>query len=101
MTGEDAHGGATIAGAFFARVRGQVQGVGFRYSACREADRLGLTGWVRNTPRREVELWAEGPPESLASFLRWLRRGPPRARVEGVDVENKTALGTYRVFSVE
>ena len=99
MAGQDAHDSPN--GAFFARVRGRVQGVGFRYSAFREASRLGLTGWARNTSDRDVELWAEGPHENLTAFLRWLRQGPPRARVDGVDVENIAATGRYRVFSIE
>jgi acylphosphatase len=74
--------------------------VGFRYSAFREAARLGLTGWVRNTPDRDVEIWAEGSPEDLALFLRWLHQGPPRARVDTVDVEDKAATGAYREFSI-
>jgi acylphosphatase len=88
-------------GAFFARIRGRVQGVGFRYSACREADRLGLTGWARNTPDRSVEIWAEGPPESLAIFRQWLQQGPPRARVDELIVETKAATGMYRTFSAQ
>jgi acylphosphatase len=99
MTGRDAEDNSK--GAFFARVRGRVQGVGFRYSACREAARLGLTGWVRNTPGRDVELWVEGPREGLAAFLRWLHQGPPRARVDGVEIEHKTATGIYKGFSAE
>jgi acylphosphatase len=86
--------------AFFARVQGRVQGVGFRYSAYREAARLGLTGWVRNTPGREVEIWAEGSHEDLAAFLRWLHQGPPRARVDAVEVENTTTTGAYKEFSI-
>jgi acylphosphatase len=93
------HGGAQSA--FFARVRGRVQGVGFRYSACREAVRLGLTGWVRNTRDRDVEIWAEGSPEDLALFLRWLHQGPPRARVDTVEVEDKAVTEAYREFSIE
>jgi acylphosphatase len=99
MAGQDVNGNSN--GAFFARVRGRVQGVGFRYSAWREASRLGLTGWVRNTPGGDVELWAEGPHENLAAFLQWLRQGPSRARVDAVDVENAKATGTHRVFSIE
>ncbi|GHV80295.1 hypothetical protein AGMMS49944_20860 [Spirochaetia bacterium] len=90
------------AGAFFAQIRGRVQGVGFRYTAYNEAARLGLTGWVRNTRDRDVvDVWAEGPQDNLDLFLRWLQKGPPRARVETVDVENKTPTGVYRVFSIE
>jgi acylphosphatase len=86
--------------AFHARVRGRVQGVGFRYSAIQEAHRLGITGWVRNEINGDVEVWAEGPPEKLTAFLRWLRRGPPYAHVETVDREEKPPRG-YREFGVE
>jgi acylphosphatase len=100
MAGQDIDGNARDAGAFFVRIRGRVQGVGFRYSAWHEANRLGVIGWVRNSPDRDVEIWAEGPHEDLAVFLRWLHQGPPRARVDAVDVENKTPTGAYREFSI-
>jgi acylphosphatase len=88
--------------AFFAQIRGRVQGVGFRYTAYNEATRLGLTGWVRNTRDRDVvDVWAEGPQEDLDLFLRWLHQGPPRARVEAVDVEDKIPTGAYPAFSIE
>jgi acylphosphatase len=86
--------------AFFARVRGRVQGVGFRYSAIQEARRLGIAGWVRNDTGGDVEVWAEGSPEKLTAFLEWLRKGPPYARVEAVDREEKQPKG-YREFGVE
>jgi acylphosphatase len=87
--------------AFFAQVRGRVQGVGFRYSAYHEAKRLGLTGWVRNTREGDVDVWAEGPQEDLDRFLRWLRQGPARAQVDVVDAENKAPTGVYRIFAIE
>jgi acylphosphatase len=65
-------------------VSGQVQGVGFRYSAMAQARRLGLTGWVANLPDGSVEGVAAGPDEALHQFRDWLRRGPPAARVKGV-----------------
>jgi acylphosphatase len=86
--------------ALFALIRGRVQGVGFRYSACHEARRLGLSGWVRNTPEGDVELWAEGSGEKLNTLLRWLRRGPPGARVESVQHSAQTP-GGYRSFFIE
>ena len=85
--------------ALFALIRGRVQGVGFRYSAWHEARRLGLSGWVRNTPEGDVELWAEGSGEKLGALLRWLRRGPPGARVESVQHGVQTPRG-YRGFSI-
>jgi len=66
-------------------VRGRVQGVFFRASARDEAGRLGLGGWVRNHPEGTVEVYAVGPEPKLQELLRWLRHGPPSARVEGVD----------------
>ena len=86
--------------AFYACVHGIVQGVGFRYSAIREARRLFLNGWVRNAHNGDVEVWAEGPPENLSQFLAWLRRGPQFARVDSVQKEDKAPQG-YSGFDVE
>ena len=86
--------------AFYARVCGRVQGVGFRYSAILEARRLGINGRVRNAANGDVEVWAEGPPEKLAQFLSWLRRGPQYARVDSVEKEDEEPRG-YRGFDVE
>jgi acylphosphatase len=87
-------------GAFFVRVRGRVQGVGFRYSAIREAQRLKLNGWVRNTASGDVEVWAEGPPEALDLLLAWLHHGPGFSRVDSVEKTDATPRG-YRDFVVE
>lgn len=81
-----------------ARIRGRVQGVGFRYYTEREAHRLGLKGWVRNLPSGEVELLAEGEEESLRRFLEWCHEGPPSAAVTGVTAEWSTAAGTFTDF---
>jgi len=86
--------------AFFARVHGRVQGVGFRYSAIREAQRLKLNGWVRNTDSGDVEVWAEGPQEALDLFLAWLQRGPSYSRVDSVEKTDVAPRG-YKNFAVE
>lgn len=65
-----------------ARISGRVQGVGFRWFVREEARRLGLAGWVRNLPTGDVELVAEGPPETLDQFAKTVGQGPPGARVE-------------------
>ena len=64
-----------------ANVTGLVQGVSFRYYARREAERLGLQGWVRNEADGSVQLVAEGDEEALVALLGFLRRGSPMARV--------------------
>ena len=88
------------AAAFYARVSGRVQGVGFRYSAVREAHRLRVNGWVRNASNGDVEVWAEGPPEQLAAYLSWLRRGPQFSRIDSVETVEKECKGYYD-FNVE
>ena len=66
-------------------IRGRVQGVGFRDAMSREAERLGLTGWVRNRADGDVEAVAQGGAAALEALLAWARRGPPAARVEHVE----------------
>jgi acylphosphatase len=87
--------------AFYAVVSGSVQGVGFRYCARREAQSLGLTGWVRNKDDGEVELWAEGDSASLADFREWLEEGPSGAIVDSVRVERREMTGRYATFAIE
>jgi acylphosphatase len=86
--------------AFYARVRGRVQGVGFRWSAIREARRQGLAGWVRNDASGDVEVWAEGQEEKLGLFEKWLAKGPEYARVESVERTEKQPAG-YVDFDAE
>jgi len=66
-------------------VSGRVQGVGFRYATVREAQRLNLSGWVRNTHDGKVEILAEGRPEMVRRLLTWCSGGPPMAEVAGVE----------------
>ena len=66
-------------------IRGRVQGVGYRQWTCREAARLSLSGWVRNRSDGAVELKAIGPADVVEQLLAACRRGPPSARVEGVE----------------
>jgi len=66
-------------------VRGQVQGVGFRWFVWREAERLGLCGFVRNLADGSVEVVSHGPDQTLDAMERVLARGPSMARVESVD----------------
>jgi acylphosphatase len=68
------------------RIRGLVQGVGFRYAMHREAIGLGLGGWVRNRRDGTVEAVVAGPAADVEAIVAWSRRGPPSARVEDVTV---------------
>ena len=68
------------------RVVGRVQGVGFRHWTRGTAERLGLSGSVRNLPDGSVEVHAVGSEQSLRRLEEALREGPPAARVERVEV---------------
>lgn len=70
-------------------VSGRVQGVFFRAETREEAERLGATGWVRNLPGGQVEVLACGSASQLAALRHWLRRGPPLARVSGLECESQ------------
>lgn len=65
-------------------VHGRVQGVWFRDSTRREAERLGITGYAINLPDGNVEVLAWGETESLRELEAWLQQGPPLARVTRV-----------------
>jgi acylphosphatase len=81
-------------------VTGQVQGVAYRAAAVAEARRRALCGWVRNRFDGSVELEAEGPAEDVDAFVAWARRGPPAARVEGVEVTAAAPTGLANGFHV-
>jgi DNA ligase D-like protein (predicted 3'-phosphoesterase) len=68
-------------------VRGEVQGVGYRYATQRRARELGLMGWVRNGPDGGVLVHVEGPEGTVEELVSFLRDGPRAARVAGVEVE--------------
>lgn len=83
-----------------AAVFGTVQGVGYRYYAEREANRLGVSGYVRNKPDGSVEVVAEGERKVLEGLLAILHRGPSSAEVSEVKFTFAPATGEFYGFSV-
>jgi acylphosphatase len=77
-------------------VTGRVQGVWFR-DACREQARAeAVGGWVRNRSDGAVEAEFEGMTDAVDRMVEWCRTGPPRARVDAVDVAKVPASGDRR-----
>jgi acylphosphatase len=74
-------------------VHGLVQGVFFRDSCRREAQRAGVAGWVRNRPDGTVEALFEGRDEEVQRMVEWVRHGPPYAQVERVEVVEEQPSG--------
>jgi acylphosphatase len=62
-------------------VSGRVQGVGYREAMCREAQKRGVNGWVRNRADGCVEALVQGDDNAVAAVIAWARTGPPMARV--------------------
>jgi acylphosphatase len=85
------------------RVTGKVQGVYFRHSTRVEAERLGVRGVARNMPDGSVEVLVHGSREAVDELVEWLSRGPPHARVAGVEeLTGSGAQGAIPAsFSVE
>jgi acylphosphatase len=74
-------------------IHGHVQGVFYRESMRREAERLGLSGWVRNRSDGTVEAHVEGTPEAVEAIFAWAGRGPVDARVTRVECKDAVADG--------
>ncbi|MBE9033135.1 acylphosphatase [filamentous cyanobacterium LEGE 11480] len=70
-----------------ALISGRVQGVGYRYSTRRQAQLLGIVGWVQNLLDGRVEAVIQGDHDQLDLMVRWMHQGPLSAKVEAVALE--------------
>ena len=76
---------------------GNVQGVGFRYTACRAADGFVVTGWIKNLKDGRVEMVAEGEESEIESFLKLLREKMQR-NIQNMEVNWRPASGEWTIF---
>ena len=74
-------------------ISGRVQGVWFRDTLRRRAERRGVAGWAKNTSAGTVEAVLEGPPDAVDDVVAWCRIGPPDARVDNVAVTSEEPEG--------
>jgi acylphosphatase len=81
-------------------VRGRVQGVGFRYATLDAAQAAGVTGWVRNRRDGAVEALLQGEAAAVEALVAWCRRGPPAARVTGVEVVDAPPDASFTAFDL-
>ena len=72
-------------------VRGWVQGVGFRIFVAMNADRLNVSGWVKNLPDGSVQLQATARRQALGKLIAAVGQGPPGSSVEQVETEKQKA----------
>lgn len=84
-----------------ARIQGRVQGVFFRDFTRKEAQRLGLTGWVRNMPDGSVEAMLQGDEGKISQMKTWLSQGSPQAEVSDVSLRPIGDADLYNSFQIK
>lgn len=80
--------------------QGIVQGVGFRFATKTEADRIGVTGWVRNVGSDRVEAEVQGDERRVDEMREWLRHGPPYATVEQMNMTDVDVVSGEAEFAI-
>ena len=80
-------------------IKGKVQGVFYRATAKDVADLLGIKGWVKNLPDNNVEITATASEDMLQKFINWCKKGPPKASVDEVIVE-ELKLAEFNGFRI-
>ena len=81
-------------------ISGRVQGVSFRWYTQNRAQKLGLTGWVRNLWDGRVEAVFEGPEADVRQAVAWCHQGERPSRVEKVEATYQAATGEFRRFRI-
>ena len=79
---------------------GIVHGVGFRYTAQRVAEGLGITGWVKNIPGGRVEAVCEGDEAKLIEFIEKIKTGPLKSYIQKTNVDWSEAAGKFSGFKI-
>jgi len=81
-------------------ITGKVQGVFFRETARKVAEKLNIKGWIKNTPDEKVEAMITGDEKELNDFIKWCKTGPDRAEVEEVTVSSQPEI-FFKEFEVK
>ncbi len=81
-------------------IKGKVQGVFFRASTKKEADKLQLKGMVKNMPNGDVYAELQGEVDAIEAMKKWMQVGPEMARVDKIDVkiEKKEAFTSFEII---
>ena len=82
-------------------VRGRVQGVGFRFFTRSIAEKLAVSGWVRNTPTGNVKIFVQGKQTIINEFIKHIKKGPPSALVKEVEIIPKQPDPNFANFKVK
>ena len=81
-------------------VSGRVQGIFFRENTKKKAQKLRITGWVRNLPDGRVEAVLEGEKDKIEELVNWVKKGPMFAKVDGLEVMPEEYQGEFDNFEI-
>ena len=81
-------------------ISGIVQGVYYRQSTKRQAQKLDLKGWVRNLEDGRVEALVEGEKDKIDELIKWCYEGPSNAKVDNVEIDYQEYKNEFQDFSV-
>ncbi|OGI10370.1 MAG: hypothetical protein A3I68_04770 [Candidatus Melainabacteria bacterium RIFCSPLOWO2_02_FULL_35_15] len=81
-------------------ITGKVQGVFYRTSCQEVAQRLGLSGWVKNLSDGNVEALVQGEKGEIEKLITWCKKGPPGAVVSNLDVNWETIVKQITSFKI-
>jgi len=83
-------------------VKGKVQGVCFRMYTEKEANKLGLKGFVKNLSDTSlIEIVVEGDSDNIDQLIKWAHKGPPYAHIKDIVFKEETYLGEFSSFSIK
>jgi acylphosphatase len=83
------------------KIYGLVQGVFFRQTAQKIANKLQIKGLAKNELDGSLYIEAEGEEQNLEKFLDWCKRGPPLAKVRKIEIIPQLALRHFKQFSIQ
>ena len=82
------------------KIYGKVQGVWFRINTKKNADELGINGWVKNMLDGGVEAIFEGNENDIHNMMNWCLRGSPNSKVEKIEINKIKYSNQYPNFSI-
>jgi acylphosphatase len=82
-------------------IRGRVHGVGFRFFTRNLADKLAISGWVKNTPTGNVKIFVQGKQTIIDEFISLIKKGPPSALVRDVEIISKHPDPNFADFKIK
>ena len=82
-------------------ISGKVQGVFFRDSVLKRAEKLEVFGWIQNLENGVVEAVFEGDKDKVKKMIKWMEKGPLLAKVKEIDVDEQRYTGEFKDFQIK